>query len=866
MQGAYTSMTKNTTFEDAFSEEIWNLTYKDHNDININSTFRRVATALASVEETDELKAIWEDNFYDMLSDFKTTTGGRIYANAGTEFGGTGLINCYVAPRNSSDIDSIEGIYENLINQAQTLKSEGGWGENFSYIRPRGAFIHGVGVESPGVLKFAELFDVSSDIITSGSGKVSKNKKAKGKIRKGAQMFVLDVHHPDIVEFITAKQTPGRLTKFNVSVNCSDEFMNTVIRVTRFKEMVEKAGEQDNPTIIEDMKNLDEWELKFPDTTFKKYKKEWTGDLQAWEEKGYPVVVFDTVSATWLWDLIMKSTYNRAEPGVLFMDRANYYNPLNYAEKISATNPCGEQFLAPAGICCLGSINLTQFINKNFTDINYTKLKKYVGYLVRFLDNVNTYSNVPLPEYKDSMTKKRRIGVGLLGYGSLLFMLKMRYGSDEADVIRTKIMKIISRTAYESSIDLAIEKGMFEYCDPEKHADAVFVKNLDLSDEYMEKLRTTGIRNSSLLSVQPTGNTSILANVVSGGLEPIFMPEYVRTMIVPNTPEHMLDVTPRWYEGEFHETTKFKFVNEGDEEILKAVIDGITYKIDKNRGLTKEVLCEDYGVRHLKARKEWHPKRKWAATTTELSPAEHIRELEGFAKYVDSACSKTINLPYDYSYDDFKNLYIDAYNTGFIKGLTTYRAGTMTTVLAAKDEKNASDFDEEIILDDVKLPTSAPAMMKTIKAEGKKWYLTVILNDQQTRPFALFVTTNSHEKNVTTDDGIDRLLELASKKNIPHQFIDETVVKISTESNSSKISRTISLLLRHGVLIKNIVATLDQMDTIFVGSFLFQIKKFLGSYIKDGESHESSCGECGGDMVFSEGCIKCQNCGSSKCG
>jgi len=846
-----------TTFEDSFSEEVWLSTYKDHNDKTIDDTIYRLAVAISSVENTKEQRLEWTEKFYDLLSGFKSTAGGRIYSNAGTDWKGTSLLNCFVSPRETKDIDSLKNIFHNLHNQAQTLKSEGGWGENFSYIRPRGSFIHGVGVETPGAVKYMEIFDSSSDIITSGSGKKSLNKTAKGKIRKGAMMAVLDISHPDIIEFITAKQQPGKLTKFNMSVNCTDEFMNKLLAIIE----AEKNKEE--------IKDIDKWDLRFPDTTHSRYKLEWDGNLQHWEGKGYTTVVYQTISVKWLWNLIMESTYNRAEPGILFLDRANYFNPLNYAETIQSTNPCGEQVLAPGGVCDLGSINLTQFINNDNIGFNIRKLKKYVSYMVRFLDNVNEYSKAPLPEYDKSMKNKRRIGIGILGWGSALFMLKIRFGSNRAIELREEVMSTIATTAYETSIDLAEEKGMFSLCNPQKHVINPFIKNLKLSTKYIDKLSNIGIRNSSLLSIQPTGNTSILANVVSGGLEPIFMPEYIRTVIVSNTPEHIIDVTPKWYEGEWCETKMFKFSKEGDEEILRGKDNnGTIYKIDKNRGLTKEVICEDYGVRHLKKNNEWKPKAKWAATTKDLTVDDHVNDLKGFARWVDSAMSKTINIPYDYPFEKFQDIYINTYKSGYVKGVTTYRAGTMTSVLSAKDEKNADILDEEIILDNVKLPDSSPAVVKVIKAEGKKWYLTVILNEQQSRPFALFVHTNSHEKNVTTHDAIDKLINLARTKGIPDVHIEGVLIKVNSDSNASKISRVIGLCLRHGILIKNIVSTLDKIDDVFVGSFLFQIKKFLGSYIKDGEKSEGDkCESCESEnIIYSEGCKKCSNCGSSKCG
>lgn len=853
-------MSSDTVFEDSFSEEVWRTTYKDHNDNTIDETLRRVATAAASVEKNKDLREEWTEKFYDMLSGFKTTSGGRIYSNAGTEWKGTTLMNCFVAPRDTHDIDSLENIIRNVRNQSFTLKSEGGWGENFSYIRPRGAFIHGIGVETPGAVKYMEMFDKASEIITSGSGKKSKNKKAKGKIRKGAMMGVLDVWHPDIVEFITAKQQPGRLTKFNVSVNCTDEFMNKVVSVLKLQQ--ERADE-------ETIAAADQWLLRFPDTTFEKYKEEWDGSLKNWEDKCYPTVIYSTVSALWLWNLIMESTYNRAEPGVLFLDRANHFGPLNYLETIVATNPCGEQTLAAGGVCNLGSINLTQFINRTRTGFNFNAIKKYVRYMNRFLDNINDLSDAPLPEYVDSMRNKRRVGIGILGWGSALFMLKVRFGSEQAAELRDQVMSTIAREAYMSSIDLAEEKGKFKYCNPKKHAEGVFVNSLNLPAEYMEKLRTIGIRNSSLLSIQPTGNTSILANVVSGGLEPIFMPEYVRTVIVNTMPEEIDDVCPKWYEGEWKETSMFKFAKEGDEEILKGTHNGIVYKIDKNRGLTKEVLCQDYGVRWLAARNEWDSNADWAVTTANMTVQDHVSDLQGFARWVDSAMSKTVNVPHDYAFEKFKDIYLDSFISGVVKGVTTYRSGTMTTVLSAKDEKDADASDEEIIKEDVKLPDSAPAVMKTLRAEGRKWYLTVVYHeDNPDRPFALFVKTNSHEKGIVSDEAVDLLMKLAVKKKIPKRHRDDVENKMATDTNSSKVARLISFLLRHGVLIKNIVATLDKCESAYVGTFVFQIKKFLSSYIKDGETVEDEkCQECGAaTIVFSEGCKKCVSCGSSKCG
>lgn len=357
-----------TELLDSFSQEVWSKTYKDHKDENINDTLYRVAKALASVEETEDLQNEWTEKFYDLLSNFKATVGGRIYANAGTEWKGTTLINCYVAPRPNHDYDSIDGIYKVLVDQAKTLKSEGGWGQNFSWMRPRGSFIEGIGVETPGAVKFMEIFDKSSEIVTSGSGKEATDKRAKGKIRKGAMMAVMDVTHPDIIEFITAKQTPGRLSKFNMSVNCTDEFMSRILKIQEIEKVIAAELAFDMPNTEQlniwtaERAALDKWDLIFPVTSHPKYKKEWTGSVKEWVEKGYPTVVHNTVSALWLWNLIMESTYNRAEPGVLFLDRANEINELNYLETIYSTNPCvtGDTIVSTD----VGNITMFELVNR----------------------------------------------------------------------------------------------------------------------------------------------------------------------------------------------------------------------------------------------------------------------------------------------------------------------------------------------------------------------------------------------------------------------------------------------------------------------------------------------------------------------
>ncbi len=469
----------NTKFIDDFSKEIYEQTYK-YGDEDINDTHLRVAKDLASVEEDPDY---WTQEFLWALENFKFSPGGRITSNAGTGLKGTTYINCFVQGFTGEDQDSMEGILKALRDQALILKSEGGYGFCADVMRPRGAFINGIGNESPGAVKMLDMWDTQSAVITAGSGNKVKNEKGKVKIRKGAQMVTMSCHHPDIEEFITSKQTPGRLTKFNMSVLITDDFMEAV-------------------------KNNKSWNLEFPDFDKHKpeYKKIWDGDLKKWKKLGYSTIVYKTYeNANELWDLIMKSTYTRNEPGVIFIDTVNRLNNLNYIEYISASNPCGEQFLPVSGSCLLGSINLTQFIDVEKQTWDYKKLKKLIPIAVRFMDNVNDKTNVPLESQKVSLKNKRRIGLGILGYASALMMMKIRYGSEKALKMTDDIMRFIVNQAYQASAKLAQEKGSFPDFKQDEYLQSNFVKQA-LDEETVEMIKKYGLRNSHLTSIQPTGN------------------------------------------------------------------------------------------------------------------------------------------------------------------------------------------------------------------------------------------------------------------------------------------------------------------------------------------------------------------------
>ena len=834
---------RETKFIDDFSKEIYEQTYKYGDEI-INDTFLRVAKNIASVEKDKEY---WTEKFLDILHDFKFVPGGRITSNAGTGLKGTSLINCFVSGFQGEDNDSMEGILAELRRQALILKSEGGYGFCASTMRPRGSFIGGIGNESPGSVKMLDMWDTQSAVITEGSGKNNINRKAKVKIRKGAQMVTMYCWHPDIEEFIIAKQTPGRLTKFNMSVLITDNFMNSV-------------------------KENKEWKLEFPDYEYsdeikEKYKKEWEGNLDNWKQKGYPVKVYkEYKNANELLDLIMKSTYNRNEPGIIFIDTINRLNNLYYCENIDAVNPCGEQCLPIGAVCLLGSLNLTQFINKENNDWDYNKLKKIIPISVRFLDNVNDITYVPLDIQKENLQNKRRIGLGILGYGSALMMMKIRYGSDKALKLTEKLMTFISNCAYESSALLSKEKGHFLLFDKEKYLKSKFVKVL--FKETKELIEKYGIRNSHLLSIQPTGNSSVYANNVSGGLEPIFMPEYIRTTMQPFSPEGISE--PKnidWDNKKFNTNgTIWKWKKEGDESILFTEFNNNIWKYDKNRGLTKETKVKDYAVRYLEEKNEWDPNAKWAATTTELTIDEHINPMAIFAKYIDSSISKTINLPNDYSYENFKKVYLNAYETGTIKGCTTYRAGTMTTVLS-EVKKNNNKINKTQA---PKRPKELECDIYNVTALGKKWLVIVGLYEGD--PYEVFglKLKKIHIPQTVKKGKLIKIKKGYYDLELDNGFILEDLTSHFDKDEHETLTRMISTGLRHGADIKYVVEQLDKSEGTIV-SFGKAISRTLRRYINGNEDNieklEEKCPGCEQKNVLirQEGCVHCSNCSWTKC-
>lgn len=833
---------RNTKFNDSFSEEIFNLTYKYGNEADVNERHLKVAMDLASVEKP-ELREFWTEKFLDLLEDFRFVPGGRITSNAGTGLKGTTYINCFVSGFRGEDQDSMGSIMDELRRQALILKSEGGYGFCADVMRPRGAYVEGIGGDSPGAVKLLEMWDTQSSVITAGSGLKKKDNKGKKKIRKGAQMVTMSVFHPDIEEYITAKQTPGRLTKFNMSVLVSDDFMEAV--------------ESGKP-----------WNLEFPDHDKAKeeYKKLWDGNLKTWKEKGLPTRVYKTFEkAEELWELIMKSTYNRNEPGILFIDTINRLNNLYYVEHINATNPCGEQVLPVGGCCLLGSINLTQMVDTVKQDWDYAKLKEIIPIAVRFMDNVNDRTDVPLPEQEENLRDKRRIGLGILGYGSALMMMQIRYGSDRAIELTESLGSFIMNEAYKASALLAKEKGAFTLFDKEKYLNGEFIKKL--APETQELIAKYGTRNSHLLSIQPTGNSSVFANNVSGGLEPLFMTSYTRTAMQPFAPDTLgVPKNVNWEAKTFSVSgpqTEWKWAKEGDENLLITEHEGEVWKFDTSRGLLKESRICDYAVRFHEQNGTWDDSAEWASTSFNLNIDDHVKTMGVFSKYIDSAMSKTVNIPADYPYEDFKRLYYEVYKSGTIKGCTSYREGTMTAVLSATGTVAAEDFAGVKRTKATPRPEVLDCDIHQIVSAGESWVVLVGLLEKD--PYEVFAMKQSRLHVPAHIEKGKLIKEKSGMYNLETSdgWLLRDIRNFFESDEQEALTRMISTALRHGADIEFIVSQLIKSEGN-ITSFSKAIGRTLKNYIT--EIKTMKCSDCdSGNISLQEGCFVCRDCGGSKC-
>jgi ribonucleoside-diphosphate reductase alpha chain len=629
------------------SREIWSLKYqlKDRAglaiDQDIDASFSRVARALADLEANPELREHWYDRFLWALR-HGAIPAGRIMSNAGAHAHrpATSTINCTVS---DSIDDSMDGILTKLHEAGITLKSGAGIGYEFSTLRPRGAYVSGAGAHTSGPLSFMDIFDKMCFTISSAGG------------RRGAQMATFDVGHPDVFEFIEAKREDGRLRQFNLSLLITDEFMQAVIEdrhwalafpLTTAEIEAERIDLEDGEGVI--------W-------------RNWPYDRRYLQNEAGQVAcrVYRRVIARELWDRIMRSTYDYAEPGFILIDRYNEMNNNWFCETIRATNPCGEQGLPPYGACLLGSVNLIRFVRHAFTEqaeFDWSGFREVVAVFTRMLDNVVEINGLPLPQQQLEITRKRRHGMGFLGLGSTLTMLRMVYGSQASLEFTERVSRELAHTGWLSALELAREKGPAPIMEEEFEVDAAMLRKrpemsadgwregmqvkgrvlharysrymqqlAGLDPELVTALELEGARFTHHSSIAPTGTIALsLGNNVSNGIEPSFAHHYARNVI-----------------------------RNGKKS--KQKVDVFSYELLAYRQLVDPQANES--TRNLPG---------YFISADTIAPQQHVEVQAAAQTWIDSSISKTANVPTEFAFDDFKDIYLQAYRKK-LKGCTTFR-------------------------------------------------------------------------------------------------------------------------------------------------------------------------------------------------
>lgn len=633
------------------SADIWDKKYRLQDksgnpvDETTQDTYERVASALSGVEQTEQLREHWYGRFVWAL-DNGALPAGRIISNAGAQAykPATSTINCTVSGTIS---DSMNDILNKNHEAGMTLKAGCGIGYEFSTLRPKGAYVSGAGAYTSGPLSFMDIFDKMCFTVSSAGG------------RRGAQMATFDVSHPDVMEFIRAKREDGRLRQFNLSLLITTEF-------------------------IEAVKNDADWHLSFP-ISEKEAREDkldvYTSEKIVWRrfpvEEGYikndqgltACKIFNTIPANNLWNMIMASTYDFAEPGFILIDEVNTKNNNWFDENIRATNPCGEQPLPPYGSCLLGSVNLTKFVVDPFTEeasFDWDKYREVVAVFTRMLDNVVEINGLPLDGQRSEIEYKRRHGMGFLGLGSTVTMLGMTYGDEGSVEFTEKVAREMAMSGWNQALELAKEKGAAPIMDtdfdvttemlslrPEMAEDGYkegdTVKGSVLHAKYsrymqqvgeidpglVDELAKTGARFTHHSSIAPTGTISLsMANNVSNGIEPSFAHHYSRNVIREGRKtKEKVDV--------------FSYELLAYREVVNP--DAMPYSEDASTQLPANFVTSD-----------------------SITPKQHVDIQAAAQKWVDSSISKTANVPTDYPYEDFKDIYMYAYEKG-LKGCTTFR-------------------------------------------------------------------------------------------------------------------------------------------------------------------------------------------------
>ena len=761
-----------TRFAAPISEQIWDMKYrlKEADGVALDTTVEDTWRRIARALASVEKDS---DHWEGVFYD---ALEDFKYLPAGRITAGAGtarsvtLFNCFVM---GTIPDSMGGIFDMLKEAALTMQQGGGIGYDFSTIRPKGADVKGVAADASGPLSFMDVWDAMCRTIMSAGS------------RRGAMMATMRCDHPDIEDFITAKSDPTRLRNFNVSVLITDAFMAAV-----------KADAS--------------WDLSFEGTVCK------------------------TVDARELWNRIMRSTYDYAEPGVIFIDRINAMNNLAYCETISATNPCGEQPLPPYGACLLGSVNLARLVNEPFSEtahLDEKALDHLVAIAVRMMDNVVDTSRFPLEAQRQEALSKRRIGLGVTGLADALLMVGQRYGSDEAARLTGQWLKQIARAAYLASAQLAKEKGAFPLFDADKFLSSGAMQAMD--DDVCAEIRKNGIRNALLTSIAPTGTISLYAGNVSSGIEPVFAYAYTRKVLQKDgtrTEEEVVDYAVQMWRDRF-----------GDADL------------------------PDYFV-----------------NAQTLPPGDHVKMQAAAQEWIDSSISKTINVPEDIDFEAFKNVYLQAYETG-CKGCTTYRPNAVTgSVLSVSEEKPAAPDviskgdgtpamphgDVVYIAEPLDRPQSLEGATYKLKWPDSEHAIYITINDiihgGRRQPFEVFINSKNMEHFAWTV-ALTRMISAVFRRGGDVSFVVEELKAVFDPRGGAWMQ---------GKYVPSILAAIGSVIERHLVSIGFIAGEGMGlkedpraQVVNLNENRGPACPSCGQfGMHMIEGCMTCPSCGHSKCG
>jgi ribonucleoside-diphosphate reductase alpha chain len=771
------------------SHQIWDMKYRfkqpDGTPIDQDMAQSWARVALALAQ------AEKPDQRMTRAQEFGAALAGHKFLPAGRILAGAGtgrtvtLFNCFVM---GTIKDSMDGIFSALREAALTLQQGGGIGYDFSTIRPKGVAVKGVGADASGPVSFMEVWDsMCRTIMSAGS-------------RRGAMMATLRVDHPDIEDFIDAKRTAGRLSNFNLSILITDAFM----------EAVKADGD---------------WALAFDGQTHR------------------------TLRARELWSRIMRSTYEYAEPGVIFIDRINALNNLGYAETIAATNPCGEQPLPPYGACLLGSINLAKLVKNPFEDgaqLDLEALETLTATAVRMLDNAIDVSRFPLEAQAREAAAKRRIGLGVTGLADALIFCKVKYGSLDSLILIKTWLATLSNAAYRASVELAKEKGSFPLYDMNPFLSRPHIQALP--PDIYNAIASHGIRNALLTSIAPTGTISLFADNVSSGIEPVFAFDYARKILHPD-------------------------------------------------GTRREEKVEDYAVRAYRAKFGADaPLPDYFVNAQTISPADHLAVQAAAQPFIDSAISKTINVPRSIAFEDFANVYMSAYDLG-CKGCTTYRPNDVTgSVLSFEEPKDAVPAESLIARDareragepELPLPDPEPRPSAGIlymtrpldrpeELVGRtykiKWgesdhafYITIndIERDGRRRPFEVFINSKNLEAYAWAL-ALTRMISAVFRRGGDVAFVvDELKAIFDPRGGQWMGGRYVpSLLAAIGEVIER-----HMIEIGFMGSHNRSLSGNLAHIhaMPQDSARTRYCPRCGdAAFVALEGCDSCLSCGYSKC-